>query len=221
MNENYFEQLNPHLVASLQDTADERVLEIGCASGQLGAAIKALHPVHWTGVEIAQPAFEKAREVLDLAICADIETDSLELKPGSYDRLVLGDVLEHLRDPWKALTQLSTYLKPKGRVICSLPNINHWTILVELMRGHFTYQDQGILDRTHLRFFTIKEALQMLEQSGLRIDRVESIEVESEDMTRVVNQFNSLRGVLGIQNPNFEREAQTYQWLIHAHKPPA
>ena len=61
----------------------------------------------------------------------------------------------------------------------------------------------------------------MLEQSGLRIDRVESIEVESEDMTRVVNQFNSLRGVLGIQNPNFEREAQTYQWLIHAHKPPA
>ena len=219
MNENYYEQLNPHLVASLQDAANERILEIGCASGQLGAAIKKEHPVHWTGVEITAEAYEKAKQVLDAAYLADIENDTLDLESGSFDRLVLGDVLEHLRDPWTALAKLITYLRPGGRIICSLPNINHWSILAGLLGGDFTYQDQGILDRTHLRFFTLKESLKMFEGANLKVDRVESIEVEAEPMQMVVRQFNSLRNILGIKYPNFEQEARTYQWLIHAHKP--
>jgi len=219
MNENYYEQVNPHLIAGLQDTANQRVLEIGCASGQLGAAIKRLHPVHWTGVEITSEAYVKAKEAIDVVYLANIETDTLELEPGSFDRLVLGDVLEHLRDPWAVLKQLCDYLKPGGRVICSIPNINHWSILASLLGGSFTYQDQGILDRTHLRFFTLRESVAMFEQAGLIIDRVESIEVEDEQMKKVVGQFNSLRVILGIDNSNFEKEARTFQWLFHAEKP--
>ena len=216
MNENYYEQINPHLLAGLQDTANQRVLEIGCASGQLGAAVKEQHPVHWTGIGLTSEAYNKAKKVLDVAHLANIETDTLDLERHSFDRLVLGDVLEHLRDPWSVLEQLKSYLKPEARVICSLPNINHWSILTGLLAGDFTYQDQGILDRTHLRFFTLKEGVAMFQKTGFQVDRVESIEVEHEQMQSVVRQFNSLRNILGIQYKNFEQEARTYQWLIHA-----
>ena len=154
--------------------------------------------------------------MLDVAHLANIETDTLDLERHSFDRLVLGDVLEHLRDPWTVLEQLKSYLKPVARLICSLPNINHWSILTGLLAGDFTYQDQGILDRTHLRFFTLKEGLAMFQKSGFQVDRVESIEVEHEQMQSVVRQFNSLRNILGIQYKNFEQEARPYQWLLHA-----
>lgn len=218
MSEGYYEQVNPHLLAGLQDVENQKILEIGCAAGQLGAAVKQRAQVHWTGVEITQEAHLKAAQVLDLALLADIETDSLDLPAQSFDRLVLGDVLEHLRDPWTTLSRLAEYLKPGGQVLCSLPNINHWTVLANLLAGQFTYEDQGILDRTHLRFFTLKESITLFEGAGFTLERVESIEVEHPQMKRVVGQFNSLRNILGIEHSNFEREARTFQWLIHAKK---
>ncbi|MBT6176643.1 MAG: class I SAM-dependent methyltransferase [Deltaproteobacteria bacterium] len=218
MSEDYYERVNPHLLAALTDLENKKVLEIGCAAGQLGAAIKQNTQVHWTGVEITEDAHSKASKVLDLALLANIETDSLDLPSQSFDKLVLGDVLEHLRDPWASLNQLREYLKPGGQVICSLPNINHWTVLADLLAGQFTYEDHGILDRTHPRFFTLKEAIALFEEAGFVLERVESIEVEHPQMKRVVGQFNSLRNILGIDHANFEREARTYQWLIHAQK---
>lgn len=214
--ETYYHRVNPHLVAALEGLTDERVLEIGCAAGDLGACIKEDSSVHWTGVEIVPQAAKKAAAKLNEVHVAHIENDEIPLSPHSYDLLVLGDVLEHLQDPWATLKKLTQWLRPSARVICSLPNMNHWSIFAELLSGHFRYRDDGILDRTHLRFFTLRESLALLEGANLHVERVESIEVEDPNMNRVVSQLSSLRNILAIDNKEFEREARTYQWLFHA-----
>ena len=129
-------------------------------------------PAHWEPLEAPQPAWalvgdrvvpdaaQSAQGVLDAVLCADIETlddaalDAfLEGRPVP-DVLVFGDVLEHLRDPLAVLRRLVDRLAPGGTVAACIPNIGHWSVIASLMAGEWTYTDSGLLDRTHLRFFT-------------------------------------------------------------------
>ena len=91
--------------------------------------------------------------------------------PAELDAIVLGDVLEHLRDPWAALTALAGLLSPSGRIVLSLPNIAVWNARRELARGRFPYADHGVFDRTHLRFFTRTGAHALARDAGLAVRR--------------------------------------------------
>jgi len=94
----------------------------------------------------------------------------------SFDCILCLDVLEHLADPWRVLQQLSQKLKPQGVIITSIPNIRHVSILVKLfLLGRWTYTDSGILDRTHLRFFTKQSVLALLDLPQLRLEKVSSL----------------------------------------------
>lgn len=146
-----------------------RVLELGCGEGALGAALRQRGlEVH--GVEIVPAAAERAREVLDRVWNVDIEQTELDYPDGHFALLLCGDVLEHLRDPWQVLRRLRRLLAADGVLLVSVPNLQYFPVVVGLLRGRFEYRESGVLDRTHLRFFTRREARRLFEISGFTVD---------------------------------------------------
>lgn len=153
-----------------------RVLEVGCGTGAFGAALKAARSVEVIGVESSVVAAERAAQCLDDVITADIEQDPLPLPSAYFDCLVLNDVLEHLRDPWGALQNLSAHLRPHGYAVASIPNMRHFEVMKSLLlHRDWTYTKWGVLDRTHLRFFTLRTIPTLFEQCGYRMLRLEGI----------------------------------------------
>jgi 2-polyprenyl-3-methyl-5-hydroxy-6-metoxy-1,4-benzoquinol methylase len=163
-----YESARPEILALVPRGA-RRVLDLGCATGALGAA---LDGASVTGVEVEPQYAAEAEARLDRVICADAEAlargGDLEARLGRFDVLVAGDVLEHLVDPWTALRAYAALLEPGGTAVISLPNVNHWTAYAALARGTWPRRAQGIFDATHLRWFTLRDARALLEQAGLR-----------------------------------------------------
>lgn len=150
------------------------VLELGCAMGSTLSRIKRMWPsAHVQGVEYDASAARIGASINDI-IQGDVENMQIPYEPGQFDYIICADVLEHLRDPENALRRFLPYLKDNGRFIISLPNIRHHAV-VELLAlsGRFDYGDSGILDRTHLKFFTKDTAIDMIENAGLLVERVE------------------------------------------------
>jgi len=168
-SETYFTGVNPDLLRAIPAEA-RQILDVGCAAGLLGGAIKARRPdacVH--GIDRASAAIESARVALDRVFEADLDAGLPELA-GPHDCIVFGDVLEHLVDPWSLLRSSVGQLAPGGRVVASIPNLRHYKVLRGLvLKGRFTYQEAGILDSTHLRFFTRREMLRLFESAGLEV----------------------------------------------------
>lgn len=153
-----------------------RVLEVGCAEGYTGAELNRRGCAsEVVGIELNSKAASQARKQLDHVICGDLESLPLNesfMEPGSFDYIIIGDVLEHLRDPWKQLVRLSTCIKPQGRIVASIPNVRHWSVLLPLcLRGEWTYCSHGILDSTHLRFFTKNSAIVLFHNANLSVEK--------------------------------------------------
>lgn len=203
-----------------------KVLEIGCAGGATGRALKERLPVQsYVGIDISPEAAEVAKDHLDRVIVADIERTDLAsehgLNPGEFDLLLALDVLEHLYDPWDTLAELSRYLKPGGHVVASLPNIQNITILQDLIKGEWQYRDAGILDATHLRFFTREASKEMFSGAGLTIKSTEQVINPSLDMEKVKESGNKyLQGNLAIANLTRTEllDLFTYQYILIAQK---
>ncbi len=147
-----------------------RVLDVGCGIGLNGAAAKR-KGAHVTGIELSPSALAEARERLDEVLAIDIASDVSPLDGRSFDLMLFGDVLEHLTDPAAALERLLPYLDDGGHVIVSLPNVAAWTNRLSLLRGRWDYRESGILDDSHLRFFTLASSLRLLEAAGLEVLR--------------------------------------------------
>lgn len=161
-----------HRILSLVQSG-ETVLDVGCATGYLGEALRRAKGCRVVGVDIDAAAAIRAAEVLDEAFVWDIESDDpLPVPQGVFDRIILGDVLEHLRRPDRALARLVAYLREGGTMIASIPNVGYLPVRVSIVLGRFEYQDLGHFDRTHLRFFTRKTAMRLFELSGLRVLRM-------------------------------------------------
>lgn len=150
----------------------ESVVEAGCSSGALAAAYKLRHPhCRYTGIEIDPAYAEVARQHCDAVLVADL--DALASLPVSRalsaECWVFGDCLEHLVDPWNVLRWVYRQ-QPEGGVICAcIPNAQHWSLQAKLSCGAFHYEQAGLLDRTHLRFFTATTLPSLFEQAGYRI----------------------------------------------------
>jgi 2-polyprenyl-3-methyl-5-hydroxy-6-metoxy-1,4-benzoquinol methylase len=153
-----------------------RILEIGCGTGEFGAAIKRQSDVEIVGVELVESAAAMARQHLDQVITADIQCQTLDLPAQSFDCLVCNDVLEHLVDPWSVLARLRHFIRPEGWLVTSIPNVRHHKVVRRLLwPGEWRYEDKGVLDRTHLRFFTRASARALVEGAGFEIVRDEGI----------------------------------------------
>jgi len=168
----YHQYINYSLV-ELLPSPPRLLLDIGCASGRLGEHIKSLYPgVRVVGVEPNRAASAIASGRLDEVITADIEKLDLVaagIAPGSVDTVILGDVVEHLYDPWHTLQKIRSCLTPDGRVVASIPNIRNLTVFQSLGSGSWEYQEEGLLDITHIRFFTLKDILNLFQQTGYQV----------------------------------------------------
>lgn len=164
-------------ILHLVDRSYPRVLDVGCSAGNTGALLKERGLCeHVTGVEPFAATAALARQKLDHVIEKPIEAALDELAEASVDCILCLDVLEHLVDPWTTVERLSTKLKPGGAFITSVPNVRHVEVLFNLLvRGRFRYTDSGILDRTHLRFFTRETALSLMQTNSLTLEQTEGL----------------------------------------------
>jgi 2-polyprenyl-3-methyl-5-hydroxy-6-metoxy-1,4-benzoquinol methylase len=158
------------------------VLELGCASGYMSRALVERRGCRVTGVERDADAAESARKACSRVIVADVETPdwSAELGGERFDVAVCADVLEHLRDPVALLRRLREHLAPAGYVVASIPNVAHAAVLAELLQGRFPYRPIGLLDETHLRFFTRESVFECFERAGFVVAHLERVQVEPE-----------------------------------------
>jgi 2-polyprenyl-3-methyl-5-hydroxy-6-metoxy-1,4-benzoquinol methylase len=152
-----------------------RVLDVGCATGYLAAELVA-RGCTVVGVEFDPAAAQQARAVCREVVVGDLESEAVRADvqravadAGGVDAVICADILEHLRDPWEVLAWLRTLLDPGGRAVVSVPNIAHWTARRALLRGRFDYTDFGLLDRTHLRFFTRASATELAHRAGFAV----------------------------------------------------
>ena len=151
-----------------------RVLDIGCARGNVGLGIKQTYgqDVYVWGVELTESSAEVARTRLDRVSAYPVEqfsSEELEMLK-TMDTILLFDVLEHMYNPWGTLAFLSQYVSPDAQVIVSLPNIMNIAVMRDLTEGFFHYTPTGLLDVTHIRFFTPYEMKRMFYQTGYRVE---------------------------------------------------
>jgi len=151
----------------------KRVLDVGCATGDLGAALKAQGKAQEVvGLELSPVAAGQARERIDAVIEGDIETLTIPYSDGYFDLILYADVLEHTKNPWDLVTRHRKLLRPGGVVIASFPNIGHYSTLLMLLRQQWQYQDLGIMDKTHLRFFTRSTLFNLFRDGGYQENRL-------------------------------------------------
>jgi 2-polyprenyl-3-methyl-5-hydroxy-6-metoxy-1,4-benzoquinol methylase len=165
-----YESVRPEIV-DLVPAGVRRVLDLGCSTGWLAGALKERGEVEVVGIE-REPAYAAiAEKRCDRVVVGDVEDVPPDL--GRFDCLVAADVLEHLVDPWSALEAYVRLLDPGCRAIISLPNAAHWTTFAALARGSWPRRPEGIHDATHLRWFTLRDAVELCDGAGLRVEHVE------------------------------------------------
>ncbi len=164
-----YERARPEILEHVPLTA-RRVLDLGCATGATGKALKERQATHVTGIEIEPEYAREAEGNLDRVIVGDVSQPPKIL--GTYDTLIAADVLEHLVDPWTALRHYAHLLEPGATAVISLPNVAHWSTYASLASGTWPRKPEGIFDATHLRWFTLKDARALLQQAGLQPQRV-------------------------------------------------
>jgi 2-polyprenyl-3-methyl-5-hydroxy-6-metoxy-1,4-benzoquinol methylase len=146
----------------------KRVLDVGCSSGYLARPLVE-RGCTVIGIERDPNAAEAAGDVCEDVLVGDVEVMDLPFESGSFDTVLCGDLIEHLRDPEQFLVRARRVLQPGGRLVLSTPNVANWTIRLSLLGGRWRYTERGILDRTHLHLFTRKSLVEMLDRAGYRV----------------------------------------------------
>lgn len=162
------EQHNPDLLRVIPTHA-RSLVEVGCSSGALAREFKNIAPsCDYTGIEIDETYAALARRYCDRVMVLDIEAagDNFWSEVADRDCWIFGDVLEHLRDPWSILKKVRSIISAQGSVAICIPNMQHWSIHAKLAVGDLQYEDTGLMDRTHIRWFTRSTMLQMLDGAG-------------------------------------------------------
>jgi len=152
------------------------ILDLGCSTGEFGRSIKQRQQARVTGVELDPSAAQQASEVLDTVHQADAEDAAFReiLAGADFDAVLCGDILEHLRKPEELLLFLADKATTRDAVfLISLPNVGHWSTLYNVwMKGHWPRNDRGIHDRTHLRWYTVRDAIDLAESARLKVELV-------------------------------------------------
>ena len=154
-----------------------KVLDVGCSIGVLGEQIKQRNKdVEVNGVEFDEQMAEVAKKKFDKVIVGDIDDINVTnvLLPNYFDCIIFADILEHLKNPWDILKNTANLLDDRGIVIASIPNVRHYSTIISLLfKGYWPYRERGIHDRTHLRFFTLRNIRELFQYANLNIERIE------------------------------------------------
>ncbi len=193
------------------------MLDVGCGTGALGLAYKQRNPAASVfGIELDPEAAGIAMRRLDRVVVGDVERDMLPFGDDEVDCIVYGDVLEHLRDPWAVLAAHARLLSRNGTMVICMPNADHWSFAARLLRGEWDYEDQGLFDRTHLRWFTYKNTRAALLGAGLRPFDVAPRIFDAPAAEAFTRAIEPALTVLGVDPFEFLHRARPLQYLWRA-----
>ena len=180
----------------------KRILDVGCAGGKFGELLKNKNPgLEVTGIEIHPEAARQASKVLDRVITGNIEElMDIDISDGYFDCIIYADVLEHLRNPWSVINAYRRFLRTGGYIVCSIPNVRFYKVIINLIKGIWEYAEDGIMDRSHLRFFTLKSIRELIELNGFKIQTIERKITKRKTPRRLNRLFlNYLKDFLTVQ----------------------
>lgn len=209
----YFNSVgNSDLVNMIHHSTSDfiHVLEIGCDCGATLLEIKNKYPQATVyGCEINTKAAQTASHFAEV-ISNNIEDCNLPYDKNMFDYIIFGDVLEHLHAPQKTLDYCKAFLKDSGCIIASIPNLMHISVIDELLKGNFTYTETGLLDKTHIHFFTYNEIMKMFDSCGFHISQISPVVFKlNEQQNNLVDQLTSIHNT-----PRFMYE--TFQYIVCA-----
>jgi GT2 family glycosyltransferase len=212
-NPDYYTYIRNDLVGCIDAPAERsmRVLEIGCGCGATLLSIRNRYPkARLYGVELNASAAEDASLVAEVS-ATNIEQTRLEYPSGFFDYIIFADVLEHLVDPWKTLVEMKRCLADTGQILASIPNVMHYSVIRELVNGFWTYQDAGILDRTHLRFFTAHEITRLFNEAGFPHVALKSLSPPAEN-----KDLEFINQLVALSSKEMAPQYHAYQYLVRA-----
>lgn len=195
----------------------KRVLELGSGPGSMTRLLTG-NQCRVTALELDQEAIKIVSQFCEKVHPCDLndpEWPSLLSGSGKFDAIVAGDVLEHLYAPWAILESLHPFLKDEGQVIASLPNLGHNAIISSLLTGDFDYQPWGLLDKTHIRFFTINSTQKLFNDAGFKIIEVDFV-VKTPEQTEFAKQWRKLSDATKEALKNCNKFGNVYQIVIKA-----
>lgn len=210
----YFQYLyNEDMISMIEESGDDEfnVLEVGCDCGATLFEIKNRYPnANIYGTDL-NPGAVRIASVFAETCINNIEEKNLPWDEHFFDIIIFGDVLEHLRDPKSTLEYCKRYLRDGGRIIASIPNVMHVSVMEQLLKGYFTYTEEGLLDKTHIHLFTGKEIFKMFRSCGFEIERMESIFISvTEEQSKLIDHLLTL----GRGTERFMYE--TFQYVVKA-----
>ncbi|MEN9417831.1 MAG: hypothetical protein RI988_1451 [Pseudomonadota bacterium] len=213
----YYDGLNQKLLEAIPAHA-QRVLELGCANGRLGQAFKRTHPAtQWWGVDVSHDALGVAAQHLDRVFHLNLDQADLTLLEGGFDVVVIGDLLEHLQDPGRLLEALYDLTAPGARIVCCLPNMSHASVVQRLVAGDITYDDMGLLDRTHTHFYSPASAFKLFLDAGWLPHLQDSYRVEPA-ATAFTSHLVQAAQALGVPAATALRNLGLYQMVLSCEK---
>lgn len=217
----YYSRINNDLLNRIPLDA-KGVLEIGCGAGALGAAYKRRNPdCFYAGVELMADPAAYAQSRLDHVQVLNVDKDPLILPHDQdFNCLIYGDVLEHLRDPWATLKNHLDHLTDDGMLLACIPNVQHWSVLMNLMRGQWPLMDEGIFDRTHIRWFTRQSVLDMVRDAGLNLVDITPRIFGREKIEDFINRMKPALDAFGIDHRQFAAGTAPLQYIVRATKKP-
>lgn len=169
----YFSTPRDQLIQLINRTG-LRVLDVGCAAGNTGKSLLDSGKAKWvTGIEMVAESGEQAQSVLSEVYIGNVEDIIFDWEGREFDCFIFGDVLEHVSNPWGLLRRMRPLLAEDGIVVASIPNVKHWPVISNLMlHDEWRYTESGVLDITHLRFFTRKTAVRLFSETGYSVELV-------------------------------------------------
>ncbi|WP_375575388.1 class I SAM-dependent methyltransferase [Paracidovorax oryzae] len=219
----YYQNVNSHVLGLVEDSA-LYFCEFGCGAGALAEAVKNKVPnAHYTGVDIAAEPLAQARRVLDNAVVLDLDAcpcwaenpQLLACRPAKgFDCIIFGDVLEHLYAPERSVDQAANWLRPGGYLIASVPNVQHWSVFIQLVRGSWPREDMGIFDRTHIRWFALADLHKLFDHPLLSVEMVVSRIVQEEQGREIAEFMEPLAMHQGVDPEELTKRMLPLQYVF-------
>jgi len=216
LSKQLYDGFNPDLLPLIPREA-KRVIEIGCSTGALAREYRKLNPgCEYVGIEPNPESAAIAEDRCSRVLASAIE----DLAPAEFQALlpadcwILADVLEHLPDPWGLLARIREGMTPDSCLIACIPNAQHWSVQARLVTGAFRYEEMGLLDRTHLRWFTRATIIEMFDQARFRIVNARPKIFEEPMAAQALAGIRAFAQAIGANPDGAVRDATPFQWIV-------